>query len=189
VFDLSTEPDGLRNEYGGEFGQRLLLSRRLVQAGVRFIEVSSNQTFVNGTGWDTHNQGQLKQHELIEELDRGLSVLLTDLERQRLLDKTLVVVATEFGRPAEFDAGGGRGHQSSAFSVVLAGGGLRLGQAIGETDAWGRQPVSRPIEVPDLHATLCCALGIDPGQTLEAGLRPVPITDHGEAISEAFSDT
>ena len=89
----------MRESYGGEFGQRLLLSRRLIERGVRFIEVSHNLGFINGTGWDTHNAGQLKQHLLIEELDKGLASLVTDLESRQLLDKTLIVVATEFGRP------------------------------------------------------------------------------------------
>ncbi|NCA11692.1 DUF1501 domain-containing protein, partial [bacterium] len=78
TFALDREPAALREGYGGEFGQRLLLSRRLVERGVRFIEVSHNLGFINGTGWDTHNEGQLKQHLLIEELDKGLASLVTD---------------------------------------------------------------------------------------------------------------
>ena len=115
VFNLDAEPADLRNAYGGEFGQRCLLSRRLIESGVRFIEVSHNLNFVNGTGWDTHNEGQLNQHLLIQELDSALSTLVTDLEEKKLLDKTLIVVSTEFGRPPGFDGGGGRGHQSKAF--------------------------------------------------------------------------
>lgn len=127
VFDLRKEPKSLRESYGGEFGQRCLLARRLIQAGVRFVEVSFNLNFLNGTGWDTHNEGQLKQHLLIQDLDQALAALLVDLERSRLLDRTLVVLTTEFGRPPEFDGGGGRGHQSVAFSSLLAGAGLRTG--------------------------------------------------------------
>lgn len=186
VFDLAGESDSLRSEYGSEFGQRLLLSRRLVQSGVRFIEVSSNLNFVNGTGWDTHNEGQLKQHGLIQELDQGMAALIVDLERHKLLDKTLIVVATEFGRPPEFDAGGGRGHQSRVFSCVLAGGGLRTGRAIGETDEFSKDIASRPISVPDFHATMHAALGIDPVTELYDGDRPVPITDQGKPIAELF---
>ncbi len=130
-FQLDEEPSTLRERYGGEVGQRCLLARRLVASGVRFIEVSHNLNFINGTGWDTHNQGQLEQHGLIRELDAALATLIEDLENQRLLDKSLVVVATEFGRPAEFDGGGGRGHQGTTFSMVLAGGGLR------HRGAWG----------------------------------------------------
>jgi hypothetical protein len=187
VFNLSEEPADLRGAYGGEFGQRCLLSRRLIEAGVRFIEVSHNLNFVNGTGWDTHNDGQLRQHVLIQELDVALSALVADLERRRLLDKTLVVVATEFGRPAQFDAGGGRGHHSKAFSIALAGGGLKTGQAIGATDELGMTIAERPVSAPDLHATIYHALGIDPSEELYAGDRPVPITDHGVPVAEAFA--
>jgi hypothetical protein len=186
VFDLASEPADLRNSYGSEFGQRLLLARRLVQSGVRFMEVASNLNFVNGTGWDTHNEGQLKQHELIKELDQGLSSLIIDLEKHKLLDKTLIVIATEFGRPPEFDAGGGRGHQNRAFSCVLAGGGLRTGCAIGTTDELGKKIADRPVSVPDLHATIHCALGINPAAELYDGDRPVPITDQGQPIRELF---
>jgi hypothetical protein len=187
VFQLDTEPAELRESYGGEFGQRCLLSRRLIQSGVRFIEVSHNLNFINGTGWDTHNDGQLNQHLLIRELDSALSALVLDLEQHRLLDKTLIVVATEFGRPAQFDGGGGRGHHSKAFSIVLAGGGLHNGKTIGQTDELGMQIASRPVSVPDLHASIYWALGIDPAEELYAdGDRPVPITDRGRVIDELF---
>jgi hypothetical protein len=186
AFELDREPADLRSRYGGEFGQRCLLSRRLIERGVRFIEVSHNLNFVNGTGWDTHNEGQLNQHLLIRELDSALSSLVLDLEEKKLLDKTLIVVATEFGRPAKFDGGGGRGHQSKAFSTVLAGGGLRTGKVIGTTDELGMAIVDRPVSVPDLHATMHWALGIDPTKILYAGERPVPITDGGVPIRELF---
>ncbi len=186
AFDLAAEPAALRESYGSEFGQRCLLARRLVQRGARFIEVSFNLNFINGTGWDTHNEGQKNQHVLIQELDRALATLVIDLETNRLLDETLIVVATEFGRPPEFDAGGGRGHYSKAFSVALAGGGLRTGRAVGETDELGKKILARPVSVPDLHATIHCALGINPGRHLYDGDRPVPITDMGEPVREIF---
>ncbi|MGQ0637040.1 MAG: DUF1501 domain-containing protein [Planctomycetaceae bacterium] len=186
VFRLDREPSELREAYGDEFGQRCLLARRLVERGVRFIEVSFNLNFLNGTGWDTHNEGQKDQHLLIDKLDRAFATLLTDLERVKWLDKTLVVIATEFGRPAEFDAGGGRGHQSSAFSIVLAGGGLRTGQVIGETDDLARTIVRDPVSVPDLHATIYAALQVDPSKELHDGERPVPITDMGQPVRRLF---
>lgn len=186
VFELEHEPADLRNAYGDEFGQRCLLARRLVERGSRFVEVSFNMGFVNGTGWDTHNEGQQKQHLLIQTLDRALATLIADLESKRLLDKTLVVVATEFGRPAKFDGGGGRGHYAEAFSCVLAGGGLKTGQAIGTTDDLAMKAVDRRVSVPDWFATIYAALGIDPHTELYAGERPVPLTDHGQAIAELF---
>lgn len=185
-FRLEDEPDDLRNAYGGEFGQRCLLARRLVQAGVRFIEVSHNLNFINGTGWDTHNEGQRNQHLLIEELDTALSALIIDLERRRLLEKTLVVIGTEFGRPAAYDGRGGRGHQGSCFSLVLAGGGLKHRGAHGVTDDLSRKIVENPVSIPDFHATIHAALGIDPAHELFDGSRPVPITDHGTPIREMF---
>ncbi len=184
VFDLAEEAASLRESYGGEFGQRCLLARRLLERGVRFVEVSHNLNFVNGAGWDVHNGGILKQHLLIQELDQALAALLTDLEQRKMLDRVLIVVATEFGRPPEFDAGGGRGHQCRAFSGVLAGGGLRHRGAYGETDDFTRQPVKDPVSVPDFFATVHAALGIDPGKSLHDGDRPVPITDNGRPLAE-----
>ncbi len=186
AFELDREPADLRARYGGEFGQRCLLSRRLIERGVRFIECSHNLNFVNGTGWDTHNEGQLNQHLLIQELDSALSTLVLDLEEKKLLDRTLIVVSTEFGRPPSFDGGGGRGHQSKAFSVVLAGGGLQTGKIIGETDELGKSIVKQPVSVPDLHATIHWSMGINPSEELYDGDRPVPITDGGKPIRELF---
>lgn len=186
-FKLDQEPASLRQRYGGEFGQRCLLARRLVQAGVRFIEVSHNLNFINGAGWDTHNAGQLNQHILIRELDTALSALITDLESKQLLDKTLIAIGTEFGRPGQFDAGGGRGHQSALFSLVLAGGGLKHRGAYGVSDELSGKPVENPVSVPDFHATIYAALGINPAKELYNASRPVPITDGGKPIAALFS--
>jgi hypothetical protein len=185
-FNLKEEPDTLRNDYGGEFGQRCLLSRRLVQAGVRFIEVSHNLNFMNGTGWDIHNEGYKNQHLLIQELDTALSALIRDLKDKKLLDKTLIVVGTEFGRPPEFDGRGGRGHQGTAFSMVLAGGGLNHCGAYGVTDELAKKPVENPVPLVDFHATIHAAMGIDPSKELMDGTRPVPITDGGKAVTALF---
>lgn len=187
VFKLDSEADSLRQSYGGEFGQRCLLARRLVQRGTRFVEVLHNLNFANGTGWDTHQDGQLGQHLLITELDNALATLMDDLEKHRLLDATLIVVAGEFGRPSEFDFKGGRGHQGSAFSVALAGGGLNHCGAYGETDELSKTVLRDPVSVPDLHATIHHALGIDHSKELFDGDRPVPITDHGQPLANLFT--
>ena len=187
LFALGQEPDTLRESYGGEFGQRLLLSRRLIEGGVRFIEVSHNLGFISGTGWDTHNEGQQSQHVLIESIDTATAALIDDLEQRKLLDKTLIVMMGEFGRPSGFDGGGGRGHQGKAFSVLLAGGGLRTGQAVGVTDDLCEKIVEQPVSVPDLFATVLAAVGCDPHETLYAGNRPVPVTDGGVPIPQLFS--
>jgi hypothetical protein len=187
VFELDREPGELRNAYGSEFGQRCLLARRLLQRGVRFIEVSHNLNFINGTGWDVHNEGILNQHELIRDLDQSMAALMRDLEAQRMLDKTLIVITGEFGRPPQFDGGGGRGHQGSAFSCVLAGGGLNHLGAYGETDELSEKVVKDPVSVPDFFATIHAALGIDWKAYLYDGDRPVPITDNGRPIEKLFA--
>jgi hypothetical protein len=187
AFHLKEEPDSVRAAFGDEFGQRCLLARRLVQRGVRFLEVGFNLNFVNGAGWDTHNAAQKEQHNLIRRLDHGVAALISDLEQHQLLDKTLVVIATEFGRPAQFDAGGGRGHYAKCFSCVLAGGGLRTGQAIGVTDDLAMNIVSEPVTVADLFATIVATLGIDAAKNLMDGERPVPLTDGGKPIAQLFA--
>lgn len=187
VFDLKTESDNLRNTYGDGFGQRLLASRRLCEAGVRFIEVSMNMNFRNGTGWDTHNDGQLNQHLLIQELDQALAALMKDLEERHMLDKTMIVINSEFGRPAQFDSGGGRGHHSKNFSMVLAGGGLNHCGAYGVSDELAMKAVDNPVGVPDVFATILAGLQIDPTKHLYDGDRPVPITDQGQAIGKLLS--
>ncbi len=186
AFELGQEKDSLRAAYGDEFGQRCLLARRLIQRGVRFLEVGFNMNFVNGAGWDTHNAAQREQHQLIQGLDLSLAVLIEDLKANALLDKTLIVVAGEFGRPAHFDSGGGRGHHGKCFSVLLAGGGLRTGQCVGTSDELAMNPVADPVSVPDLFATILATLGVNPNKSVMAGERPVPLTDNGRAIEKVF---
>jgi hypothetical protein len=186
-FRLDAEKADLRARYGGEFGQRCLVARRLVERGVRFIEVSHNLNFINGTGWDVHNAGIKQQHGLIAELDTAMATLIVDLEARRLLDRTLIVITSEFGRPPDFDSGGGRGHQGKTFTCVLAGGGLRHCGAYGETDELSRKYVRDPVSVPDFFATIHAALGIDYTKNLYDGDRPVPITDGGKPIAKLFA--
>lgn len=186
VFDLESESGSLRQQYGEGFGQRLLASRRMCEAGVRFVEVSHNMNFRNGTGWDTHNDGQLNQHLLIQELDQGLAALMTDLKNRQMLDKTLIVINSEFGRPAQFDSGGGRGHYSKCFSMVLAGGGLNHCGAHGVSDHLAMKAIQHPVSVPDVFATILAAMQIDPTKNLYDGNRPVPITDRGQVIEALF---
>ena len=187
AFELDKESDSLRDNYGGEFGQRCLLSRRLIERGVRFVEVSHNLNFINGTGWDVHNEGILNQHELIREMDIAVSALILDLEKKNLLDKTLIMITTEFGRPAGFDSRGGRGHQGKAMTCVLAGGGLNHCGAYGETDELSKTIVNDPVSVPDFFATVCAAMGVDASKYLYDGDRPVPITDNGNPINKLFT--
>ncbi len=186
AFNLGEEPDSLRAEFGDEFGQRLLLSRRLIQRGVRFLEVGYNINFVNGAGWDTHNAAQREQHTLIQGLDKSMAAMINDLKNNHLLDKTLIVVAGEFGRPAHFDSGGGRGHHGKSFTVLLAGGGLRTGQCVGTTDELAMNVIEDPVSVPDLFATIMATIGVNPTKSLMDGERPVPLTDGGLPIKKLF---
>jgi hypothetical protein len=186
-FNLGEEPGSLRQRYGSEFGQRCLLARRLVEAGVRFIEVSHNLNFVNGAGWDTHHEAHAQQHVLIDQVDMALSALIEDLEARGLLDKTLIAIGTEFGRPGDFDSRGGRGHQADLFTMVLAGGGLNHCGAYGVSDELSAKPVENPVSVPDFHATILAAMRINPAKDLTASSRPVPITDGGQPIARLFS--
>ena len=114
------------------------------------------------------------------------AALIRDLKDKKLLDKTLIVVATEFGRPPEFDGRGGRGHQGTAFSMVLAGGGLKHCGAYGTTDELAKKPVENPVPLVDFHATIHAAMGIDPAHELMDGTRPVPITDGGKPVAALF---
>jgi hypothetical protein len=187
AFNLKEEPESLRAGFGDEFGQRLLLSRRLIQRGVRFLEVGYNINFVNGAGWDTHNAAQREQHTLIQGLDKSVAALIDDLKRERLLDKTLLVIAGEFGRPAHFDAGGGRGHHGKCFTVMLGGGGLRTGQCVGTSDELAMNAVADPVGVPDLFATILATMQVNPAKNLMDGERPVPVTDKGTAVAKLFA--
>ena len=112
---------------------------------------------------------------------------MTDLEAHGLLEKTIIMVNSEFGRPAAFDSGGGRGHQSTAFSVVLAGGGLKHQGAYGTTDETSTKIAANPVSVPDLFATVCAGMKIDPHKYLYDGDRPVPITDGGQPIASLLA--
>ncbi len=172
VFDLSGEPASRRDTYGRTpFGQGCLLARRLVEAGVPFVEVGLE-------GWDTHNQNFGRVARLATVLDAGWSALLDDLKQRGLLDSTLIVWMGEFGRTPVINAGAGRDHFPHAWSVVLAGGGIRGGQAVGRTSKDCLAVEGRPTSAPDLMATVCRALGIDPRKQNPSNVgRPIRIAD------------
>ncbi len=172
VFDLSGEPARLRDAYGrSQFGQGCLLARRLVEAGVPFVEVGLE-------GWDTHNQNFERVARLAGTLDAGWSALMDDLRERGLLDSTLIVWMGEFGRTPQINAGAGRDHFPHAWSVELAGGGIKGGQAVGRTSKDGLTVEERPTSAPDLLATVCRALGIDPRKQNPSNVgRPIRIAD------------
>lgn len=170
AFDLSREPDRIRDRYGRhEFGQGCLLARRLVEAGVPFVEVYLSD-------WDTHEQrrADLVRDTLLPVSDQAMTALLEDLSVRGMLDDTLIVWMGEFGRtPRCHDASGARNHYDKAWSTVLFGGGVRGGQVIGRTDANAAEVVDRPVSGPEFMATILDILGLDPTSNLHAGSRPV----------------
>jgi hypothetical protein len=177
AFDLDGEPAGLRDAYGrNRFGQGCLLARRLVERGVPFVEVALGGP--SGVGWDTHLNNFETVRELSGVLDAGWAALLDDLTQRGLLDRTLIVWMGEFGRTPKINADKGRDHFPHAWTAVLAGGGIRGGQVVGKTSAGGTAVAERPVSVPDLLATVCLALGIDPGKPNESNVgRPIRIAD------------
>lgn len=187
AFDLSEEPVNVRQRYGSRMiGQSCLLARRLVERGVPFVTV-------NNTGWDTHanlytslKEGYTGAREpvgLIPLLDQALSALIEDLQDRGLLEQTLVLVMGEFGRTPKLNAAAGRDHWPRAFSVALAGGGIRGGQVYGESDRTGEVPADKPVTPSDLVCTIYSQLGIDPNQELITGDgRPVRLTPPGSKL-------
>jgi hypothetical protein len=172
AFDLAEEKPALRDRYGrNRFGQGCLLARRLVERGVPFVEVTLG-------GWDTHDNNFAQVKTLCQTLDPAWAALLADLRDRGLLDSTLVVWMGEFGRTPGINPRQGRDHYPNAWSVVLGGGGIRGGQAVGRTSADGLTVEDRPVAVPDLLATVCLGLGIDPAkQNLSNVGRPIRIAD------------
>jgi hypothetical protein len=177
ALDLDQEPSGLRDAYGrNKFGQGCLLARRLVEHGVPFIEVSLGGD--NSNGWDTHSNNFERVRELSEVLDAGWATLVEDLQKRGLLDSTLLVWMGEFGRTPTINGDQGRDHFPSAWTAVLGGGGIKGGQVIGKTSAGGEAIEQRPVSVPDLLATICLALGIDPKKSNQSNVgRPIPLVD------------
>ncbi len=158
AFDLSREPAASRGAYASTgFGQSCLLARRLVEAGVPFVEVVL-------TGWDTHQNNFPRTRELSGQVDAALDVLIRDLRDRRLLDSTLVIWMGEFGRTPNINRAAGRDHYGRAWSTVLVGGGIRGGQVIGRTDREGAHVEDRPVSAADFMATVCRILGIDPNR-------------------------
>ena len=184
AFELEREPGSVRDEYGkAGFARNCLLARRLVEAGVTFVEVRSR-------GWDTHANNFDRVKELSAGVDRGFATLLQDLRRRGLLEKTLVVWMGEFGRTPKINPRSGRDHFPRAFSVALAGGGTRGGQVIGATSPDGAEVRSRPVTVPDFFCTVAQGLGIDPRRENDSSMgRPIKIVDGGSAVTEVFGSS
>ncbi|GMW00765.1 MAG: hypothetical protein AMXMBFR84_19020 [Candidatus Hydrogenedentota bacterium] len=177
AFNIGAESNEMRDKYGRHaFGQRCLLARRLVEGGARFV------TVLDG-GWDMHDKIKDAMSGRMPEVDQGLAALIGDLDQRGLLQKTLVVLTTEFGRTVRINNTGGRDHWPKAFSVALAGGGIKGGVIHGTTDAYGSEPKDSPVGPGDLAATIYTSLGIDPTKKLmAAGNRPIDLVREGKII-------
>jgi hypothetical protein len=184
---LDEEPAKLRDSYGRNvFGQGCLLARRLVESGVPFVEVSLGGA--GGVGWDTHTDNFERVKTLSRDLDAGWSTLIDDLKDRGLLDNTTIVWMGEFGRTPKINGGNGRDHYPYAWSAALAGGGTKGGQVVGRTSKDGATVEERPVTIPDLLATVCKALGIDPEtQHMSNTGRPIAMVDSSaKAVEEVL---
>ena len=183
-FDLSLEDKATRERYGeNPLGQACLLARRLVQNGVRFIEV-------NDGGWDTHSDNFDRVGTKGAVLDQALGSLLADLDSQGMLDETLVVLTTEFGRTPTIQTArnNGRNHYPQAFSALLAGGGIRGGIKYGKTDEEGREVIEDMVPVPDFNATIAHAMGINTTKkVMSPSMRPFTVADKGTPVEGLFA--
>jgi len=181
AFDLTAESEAMKERYGkNAFGQGCLLARRLLEHGIGFVEVSLGS-------WDTHNSNFVNVPDRASLLDAALSTLLDDLARRGLLDDTLVVLATEFGRTPEINTNEGRDHHPKAFTCVLAGGGIKGGVVHGKTDERGDTILEKPVKVQDFNATIAYALGLPLDQVLYSpSMRPFTVADKGQPLVELF---
>lgn len=185
AFDLSQETTETREAYGrGRFGQGCLVARRLIERGVPFVEVSLG---AGGLGWDTHVNNFQSVKTLSEQLDAGWSTLMTELKDRGLMEDTTILWMGEFGRTPNINPQGGRDHFPNAWTCVFAGGGVAGGQAYGKTSADGTEVEEGKVEVGDVLATLCEAVGIDPETENTSPLgRPHKIAE-GSAITEILA--
>jgi hypothetical protein len=183
AFDINREGDNTKRKYGeNSAGMRMLMARRLIESGVRLVTLTYG-------GWDHHNN-ILKSFgdKNGPELDRALAALITDLDDRGLLDETLVMVSSEFGRTPKINANAGRDHWPRVFSTVLAGGGVKRGYVHGASDALATEPEDSPVTVMDFAATVYHQLGIDPHKRLMApGSRPVDIVNNGRIIADILT--
>lgn len=189
AFDLDQEDDALKDAYGrNPFGQGCLLARRLVERGVSFVEVSLNGTDGTfGPAWDTHQDNFTAVKGLCGALDPAWATLMADLKQRGLLENTLVVWMGEFGRTPKINESTGRDHWPGSWSTVLGGAGIRGGQTYGSTSDDGMEIKDGLLTVPNLMATICKALALNPETTNLSNIgRPIPLADHGSTAVDAL---
>ena len=179
AFDMTKENDKVKERYGkNQAGQRMLLARRLVESGVRFVSLTYG-------GWDMHQNIEAGFNKQGPELDKAYAALISDLDERGLLDSTLVMMSSEFGRTPKINKDSGRDHYPRVFSVALAGGGITRGQVYGASDAFATAPEENPLSVEDLATTVYDRIGIVADKELMApGDRPMEIVDGGKVIKE-----
>ncbi len=182
AFNISRESEKTRELYGDDsFGKGCLLARRLVEAGVTYIEVRSN-------GWDTHNDNFERIKTLAGGVDRGYAALIADLRDRGMLDRTMVLWMGEFGRTPRVNGRTGRDHYPRVFNLAISGGGVKGGQVIGSSTEDGSRVKERPVKVEDLFSSVCYALDVDTDKEHNSPLgRPLKIVDGGETVTELFS--
>jgi len=182
AFDISKETDPIRDEYGrNTAGARMLLARRLVEAGVRLVNLTYG-------GWDMHDNIVAGFRNQMPAFDQAFSRLILDLEQRGLLDSTLVMLSSEFGRTPKINGTAGRDHWPKVFSVVLAGGGIKKGYVHGTSNATASEPDENPLGVEDLFTTVYNCLGIVADKELMApGNRPIEICDGGKVVQELLA--
>lgn len=186
AFDLSTADDKLRDSYGRNlFGASSLVARRLVEAGVRFVNVTWEYPADNS--WDTHKDNFNWLRGALPALDTTYSGLLADLETSNLLGETLVVLMSDMGRTPQVNANAGRDHWSYCYSVLFAGAGIRGGTVCGASDAHAAYVKSRPVSISDICATIYQCLGIDPKMPIYDNGRPIPVAHGGQPIHEILA--
>lgn len=163
AFDIRAEPTALRDRYGrNTFGQSCLLARRLVESGVRFVQVNMGNRLTGAYGWDTHtNNFNIHREELLPKFDPGLTTLLKDLGDRGMLEDTLLVCMSEFGRSPRISSRAGRDHWPQCYTILMAGAGVRTGFEYGRSDAQGAYPLELAVTPEDVVATIYSALGID----------------------------
>jgi hypothetical protein len=187
AFDLDEESASTRSSYGQTpFGQGCLLARRLVQAGVTFVEVRSTGIPMIGN-WDTHQKNEERVARLAGDVDPGFASLIADLKQRGMLERTLVVWMGEFGRTPKINANGGRDHFPRAFNAAVAGGGVKGGQVVGATSPDGTEVKDHPVSVNDLLASFCHALKIKAAKENMSPIgRPIKIVDGGKVVTPLF---
>jgi len=182
AFDINAEPEEIRKEYGmNQAGQRMLMARRLVGAGVRFVTLTYG-------GWDMHNRITRGMKRRMPAFDQAFAALINDLERQGMLERTLVMVSSEFGRTPKINGNAGRDHWPKVFSVALAGGGLKAGYIHGASNATASEPDRDPVGPEDLATTIYHQLGIVAEKELMApGARPIEIVKGGKIVQDLLA--